>query len=594
MKNKKEIKLFQNFRMAFRMMLKIYPEKFIMDVFLTVFSNVINFFSFTYILRFVVNGLQIGRSVSVLIAYVIGMMILQILISSISIVCNSYFYPIFNKKSELRINRIINKKSLESDIANYEDPSMYVLYGRVLSGGVSSIEKVVTSVTHITGMIINLGLSSFLIVSIDPVLFIFALLPLSVNIVNKIISKKKREYGIISSEIMRKNGYIQRVFYQSEYAKEMRLTNIYHVMLRNFRESVDNFIEFSKTKGIKISLLYFLSSMLSYTIPVAGAEIYTIYRALVSHTVLIGDCLVVLNAISILSGIFRRIEREIAMIFDIGYDFQDYRDFISRREKIESCRNGVEARYGDIELRNVSFCYGGASENSLRDINLTLKRGEKLAVVGLNGAGKTTLVKLLLRLYDPTEGVILLGGQDIREYDIDSYRACFGTVFQDYKQIALSVGENVLGRPMKDGDEATVEIALRKAGLWDKISKLPDGIHTMMTKEFDENGLILSGGESQKLAIASVYARNCSIVILDEPSSALDPLAEKKMYDQMYWACEGKTMIFISHRLSSATDADRIILMENGTIKETGTHGELMKRGGSYAEMFRAQAESYS
>ena len=215
-------------------------------------------------------------------------------------------------------------------------------------------------------------------------------------------------------------------------------------------------------------------------------------------------------------------------------------------------------------------------------------------MVGLNGVGKTTLVKLLLRLYDPTEGVILLGGQDIREYDIDSYRACFGIVFQDYKQIALSVGENVLGRPMRDGDEKTVEIALRKAGLWDKISKLPNGIHMVMTKEFDENGLILSGGESQKLAIASVYARDCSIVILDEPSSALDPLAEKEMYDQMYRACEGKTVIFISHRLSSATDADRIILMENGTIKEMGTHGELMKRGGSYAEMFRAQAESYS
>lgn len=176
--------------------------------------------------------------------YVIGMMILQILISSVSVVCNSYFYPVFNKKSEARINRIINKKSRDSDIANYEDPSMYALYGRVLSGGVSSIEKVVTSITHITEMIINLGLSSFLIVSIDPVLFIFALFPLSVNIVNKIISKKKREYGIISSEIVRKNGYVQRFFYQSEYAKEMRLTNIYHVMLRDFRESVKDFIRF--------------------------------------------------------------------------------------------------------------------------------------------------------------------------------------------------------------------------------------------------------------------------------------------------------------------------------------------------------------
>lgn len=144
-------------------MVKIYPEKFVMDMLLTVFGNIISFFSFTYILRFVVNGLQVGKPVSYLIAYVIGMMVLQVLISSVSIVCDNYFAPIFHKKSEARMNVITNKKSLESDIANYEEPHMYALYGRALSGGVGSIEKVATSITHITGMIINLALSSFLL-----------------------------------------------------------------------------------------------------------------------------------------------------------------------------------------------------------------------------------------------------------------------------------------------------------------------------------------------------------------------------------------------------------------------------------------------
>ena len=594
MKKRKQVKLLQNFRIEFGNMVNIYQEKFVIDMLHNVLVNNISFLSFTYILRFVVNGLQVGKPVSYLIAYVIGMMVLQVLISSVSIVCDNYFAPIFHKKSEARMNVITNKKSLESDIANYEEPHMYALYGRALSGGVGSIEKVATSITHITGMIINLALSSFLIVAIDPVLFVFALLPLIVNITNKYVSKKRYEYGVISTEIMRKNGYTQRVFYQSKYAKEMRLTNIYRVMLRDFRESVDDFVEFSKTKGVKLALMYFFSNMMSAKIPVAGAEIYTIYRALVSKTVLIGDCLVVINAISTVSGILKRVEREVSAIFDIGYNFQDYRDFMSRKEKIEACKNGIRAVGGDIELRNVSFCYGGASEYSLSGIDLKLRRGEKLAVVGLNGAGKTTLVKLILRLYDPTEGQILLDGRDVREYDIDSYRSCFGIVFQDYKQLALSVGENILGRPMADGDEVIVETALKKVGLWDKVAQLPDGIHTVMTKEFDEGGLILSGGESQKLAIASVYARDCSVVILDEPSSALDPLAEKKMYDHMYEACREKTMIFISHRLSSATDADRIILMENGMVKEIGTHSELMKLNGSYAEMFRAQAESYS
>ena len=158
----------------------------------------------------------------------------------------------------------------------------------------------------------------------------------------------------------------------------------------------------------------------------------------------------------------------------------------------------------------------------------------------------------------------------------------------------MSVAENVLGRPYCEEDEQTVINALKSAGIWNKIENLPQGIHTCMTKEFDENGLFLSGGESQKLAIAGIYAKNCSVVILDEPSSALDPLAESEMYEHMYSACEGKTMIFISHRLSSAVSADRIIHMEDGRIIEEGSHEELMKNGGSYAQMFTMQAENYN
>ena len=256
--------------------------------------------------------------------------------------------------------------------------------------------------------------------------------------------------------------------------------------------------------------------------------------------------------------------------------------------------DGEEARPGDIELHGVSFRYGGAEADTLRGIDLKIKEGERIAVVGYNGAGKTTLVKLLMRLYDPSSGVITLGGRDIREYELKSYRRLFGVVFQDYKQFALSVAENVLGRPMRDGDEAIVEDALRRAGIWDKISELPDGMYTQMTREFSEDGLVLSGGQSQMLAIASVYAHGSPIVILDEPSSALDPLAERELYRQMYSACEGKTMIFISHRLSSAVSADKVVLIEDGVVGEYGSHEELMRRGGRYAEMFRAQAESYT
>ncbi|MEE0835707.1 MAG: ABC transporter ATP-binding protein [Clostridia bacterium] len=589
-----QIHMLSNYCAAFKLMLKLFPEKFAGTLFLTIFGNVINFFSFTYILSFVVNGLQIGRRISVLMTYVVGMMTLQIIISTFENVFSTYILPILDQKCSLRVNRMLYKKSVESDISNYESPEMYALFGRAVSGGVGSIEWVFWSISNIVGMIINLGLSSWLTLTIDPFLFVFAVLPIFFNLLRKKISKKKREFDVESSEIIRKRDYTQRVFYQNEFAKELRLTNIYRVMLRRFREAIDEYLHLVRTKGMKLALMQFVITFGTNILSITGAQIYTVYRALVSNTVMIGDCLVVLNTISSISYNIQYIGSQVSYIHNICYSFQDYRNFMWREEKIGANENGEKAAAGDIELRDVTFRYLGADEDTLHSLNMTIKQGEKIAIVGFNGAGKTTLVKLLMRLYDPSSGEILLNGRNIKEYNLESYRGSLGVVFQDYKQFALSVAENVLGRPMREGDEATVEDCLRRAGIWDKISALPEGINTRMTREFDDDGLILSGGESQKLAIASVYARNSSVVILDEPSSALDPIAEHEMYRQMYRACEGKTMIFISHRLSSAVDADRIFLIEDGSIKESGSHSELMRLNGSYAEMFKAQAESYT
>lgn len=298
------------------------------------------------------------------------------------------------------------------------------------------------------------------------------------------------------------------------------------------------------------------------------SHIYLAYRIIISHSMPVGDFFIVTSAISQFSVGVNVVTSHISNIYGLCYKFRDFRAFIEHEDKILPNEDGAIAHAGDIELRNVTFRY--------------------------NGAGKTTLVKLLMRLYDPDSGEILLGGMNIKDFKLDSYLSCFGTVFQDYKQLAFSVAENVLCKPYEDEFEETVVSSLKKAGLWEKISSLPRGIHTPLTREFNEEGIFLSGGESQKLAISGIYARNCPIVILDEPSSALDPIAEKEMYRIMYKACEGKTMIFISHRLSSATEADRVLLMENGYITEQGNHAELMNLGEKYAEMFTAQAENYN
>ena len=313
-----KIHMFANYCAAFKLMLKLFPEKFAGTLSLTIFGNVINFFSFTYILSFVVNGLQTGRRASVL--------------------------PILDQKCVLRVNRMLYKKAAEADISNYESPEMYALFGRAVSGGVGSIEWVFWSISNIAGMIINLGLSSWLTLTIDPFLFIFAVLPVFFNLLRKKIAKKKREFDVESSEIVRKRDYTQRVFYQNEFAKELRLTNIHRVMLRRFRESISEYLHLVRTKGMKLALMQFVITFGTNILSITGAQIYTVYRALVSNTVMIGDCLVVLNTISSISYNIQYIGSQVSFIHNICYNFQDYRDFMWREEKIGR-REGIRRRH---------------------------------------------------------------------------------------------------------------------------------------------------------------------------------------------------------------------------------------------------------
>ncbi|MDY4588660.1 MAG: ABC transporter ATP-binding protein [Oscillospiraceae bacterium] len=246
----------------------------------------------------------------------------------------------------------------------------------------------------------------------------------------------------------------------------------------------------------------------------------------------------------------------------------------------------------EIEFRNVSFSYPNTGVQVLKNVSIKIKAGERLSVVGLNGAGKTTFIKLLCRLYDADEGEILLDGVNIREYDYDEYMKLFSVVFQDFRLLAFTVQDNILlGR--EDAPEK-VDDVLEKVGLLDKVNTLPHGRDTLMFRQFDRDGVQLSGGEQQKLAIARALYKDAPVVILDEPTAALDPVAEYEIYCRFNELVGGKTAVYISHRLSSCKFCDRIAVFSDCTIKELGTHDELVhKPGGIYAEMFAAQAQYY-
>ena len=273
------------------------------------------------------------------------------------------------------------------------------------------------------------------------------------------------------------------------------------------------------------------------------------------------------------------------------YEVIKFMEYPAMMEK--GTRTVSESKNGhEIEFKNVSFTYPGSDVKVLHDVSIKLKSGEKLSVVGLNGAGKTTFIKLLCRLYDVDSGEILFDGVNIREYDYDEYMKQFAVVFQDFKLLAFTAADNIL----LGGDfpAETADPFFEKTGLLEKIKSLPKGRDTMMFKQFDKEGVELSGGEQQKMAIARALYKNSPVVILDEPTAALDPVAEYEIYRQFNDLVDGKTAVYISHRLSSCKFCDHIAVFSQGTIMEYGTHSELVhKKDGIYAEMFKAQAKYY-
>ena len=278
--------------------------------------------------------------------------------------------------------------------------------------------------------------------------------------------------------------------------------------------------------------------------------------------------------------------------------FAQYKKFLNFQPKIDESKNGIAPpkKVKTIELKNVSFKYDEEKDYVIKNVSFTLHSGIRHAFVGVNGSGKSTLIKLLLRFYDPQEGQILLNGIDIKTFDIKMYRELIGAAFQDFAIFSASVAENVMLKPIYTDDEKAIAVeALKDSDAYKKIESLPNKEDSILTREFDSSGIELSGGERQKIAIARAFAKESPVVILDEPSSALDPIAEHQMFETILRLCKKnkKLSVIVSHRMSSAAVCEKIFVFENGSLIEEGSHKELLQNNGVYALLFNKQAKNY-
>lgn len=410
---------------------------------------------------------------------------------------------------------------------------------------------------------------------------------------NRISKEDKEQVWDKLSTWWRRNRYMENITRDFAAAKDIRMFGLTGWLMQKYRELMAERFE---KEQLHQRIWQRQRMMTCVTMLLSQGLIYAwLIYAVVTGRMTLGGFTLYLSSYNTFAGAVWMVMRGIAELIAKSREVDDFRsfmDFDGGDEDLGGIQVPVSEDY-EFTFRDVSFRYPKAEQYALEHLNLTLKAGERLAVVGLNGAGKSTFIKLLLRLYEPTEGEILLNGVNVKEYNKHSYYKLFAPAFQTVELFAFPLAENVSMQPPQETDCAKAKERLQDAGLTEKLAGLPDGVHTQMLKVIYDDGVDLSGGERQKLALARALYKDAPIVVLDEPTAALDALAESRLYENFDRLIGGKSAVYISHRLSSTRFCDRVAMFVDGKLAELGTHEALMEQNGKYAEMFRIQAQYY-
>ncbi|MCR5803686.1 MAG: ABC transporter ATP-binding protein/permease [Clostridia bacterium] len=489
---------------------------------------------------------------------------------------------------------MIITKARSIDLKCYDDEEFYNKYTLAIESADTKIEAVVNDfMSTLFGGIATIVIF-FIMFDIDHFVCLFCIFPIIGNfvfgkLVGKIVYKRNKD----SAKYNRRIEYLNRVMYLREYAKEIRLSNVFSLLSKQYDESVEGIRKVCRKGSVKAIFLHVLKSLFTFSFIFEGVLLYGAYRAIISSTISFAVFSVLTGMMVSASLIMIGCANSITSLLTNGMFVRNMKGFMEYVPSIPEGQEGIlpDNKIETIEFKNVSFSYN--DREIIKNVSFVIEGNKSYAIVGHNGAGKSTLIKLLLRFYDPSEGTILLNGIDIKEYNLRAYRELFATAFQDQRIFSMTIRENVSMYMDESRIENNVEEALKLAGIYDRIKELPNDIESTLTKEFDESGVQLSGGEFQKIAVARAFAKKCPIKIFDEPSSALDPISEGELFESIQENGKNRTLIFVSHRLSSVKNVDSVLVLDDGRLLEEGAHKELLIRDGIYSDMYKKQAEKY-
>ena len=555
------------------------------------------------ITRIVVNSVEVGIRIHSInpIWFPVGLQLGVVLLTSLLSTLGNIVQQLLQERVSNKIQLLVLEKSNTLDLSFFEDPEFYDKLRQATDQSTYQPVSMISQTFDLFRTLVTLFSVIAILLQLEWWLAIVALL---IPIPAFISSAK---YGWMGYQRMRRQSperrrmsYIQSLMTTDTYNKEIKLFTLGGYFIEQFRKLALKFYEENKRLVIRRYLMNFVWTGLTGA---ANTAIY-LYVAIRAVTGALGiSGLIAYTQAAVQAGqSFQNLLNGISNTYENNLYINTLFDFLAYEPRIvsppipEPVVASEQVKGLSIEFRDVSFTYPGKdplTQYALKHVSFNIEAGESIALVGRNGAGKTTMVKLLTRLYDPDEGEILIGGRNIKEYDLRELREQVGVIFQDYVTYFMSARENIgVGRIAEIEDRELVTSAARKSGANAVIERLPEQYDTMLGKWFDK-GTQLSGGEWQKVALARAFMRDARILILDEPTSSLDAQAESEVFSHFRTLTEGKTAVFISHRFSTVRLADRIFVLENGTILESGSHEQLMSIDGRYAELFNLQAEAY-
>lgn len=577
-----------NYAYALKLIASKAPGWAAVNISLQIATKVFGILNSVWFLNRVLAALEAQRSFG----YIAGIALAFLAVRFVLLLLENWYNYVYKEDRGLVVSAALDEllfdKASAMPLRCYEDPEFFDRYQLARRAADGTILKIFNDVAGFIGNVSVIVSGLLIILSLDPYLCAAAVFAFAAAPVLRRVSAARYELERQKTPNDRRKAGAFRIVTHKEYAKELRFSNIGRVIDAQMEQACQGNAALAQAGALRRCAMGVLGNQLTINLMNAGCYLYAAYRLFILRDLSISAFGVMFVAIGEWVLALRRVMNFVQSGHSNSLSVDSLREFLDM-EVPDRARGDSIAAIDTIEFRGVSFGY--TDVEVLHDVDLKVNRGEKLAIVGPNGAGKTSLIKLMMKLYEPGRGEILVNGRPLGDFSEAQYQRRFAVAFQDYANFGVSVSENLSLR--RRAERAEMLGALETVGLRQRIEALPQGLDTIVGREFDREGVVFSGGEAQRFALARMLTQEYDVAIMDEPSAKLDPIAEARTIEQMLRAVGDRTCIFVSHRLSMTRLADRIIYVEDGRIAEQGTHAQLMELNGRYAHMYALNAESF-